>query len=166
MKANKRLILVVIIAALALLAVNMTVSARSTFKSCSGTEYLVSVIDEGVWTFPNGNIHVRGRVSQYQEQSSCPEIEGVLVSTMNANWDQTFSGPMWGTSRNETSFENGGVWDCSWFGKSNPDGSYSYTAQCRGISGSVSGLRSIIEAFGWPGQPATFTATIRDPVAE
>lgn len=166
MKANITSILVLIIVALLVLVAPMTVSAGSISKSCTGTEVLEAVLNEGAWTFPGGNIHVRGRVSQYSEQSNCPEISGVLESTMNANWDQSFAGPMWGTAYNETSFGDGGTWDCHWSGKSNPDGSYAYTAHCRGVSGSVSGLRSTIHAQGFPEQPATFTATILYPGGE
>jgi hypothetical protein len=137
-------------------------AAQATWTDCTGTETLVGLLDPGVWTQPGHNIHVRGMVSQFDEDSSCPQLDGLNTTTMNANWDAHYAGPMWGTSYHETSY---GTWEGTWQGTMNPDGSYSYEAVSHGVTGTVAGmhLRVSASASGIPGEPTVVTATILDP---
>jgi hypothetical protein len=142
----------------------MIASAKTAVKQCSGTETIFKSHDPGVWTFPDGNIHVRGMVTSYVEQSNCPEVSGINTVVMNANWDANFIGPMWGTNNLETSYGDGGIWKGTWSGKLNSDGTMSYTGTSKGVSGSVSGL--ILKVHGYtyePDGPTYVEITIRDP---
>jgi hypothetical protein len=142
----------------------MIASAKTTVKQCSGTEILMQLLNPGAWKFPDGNIHVRGMVSKYEEQMNCPEVSGTNIVVMNANWDANYTGPMWGTNRLETPYAGGGVWKGSWSGKLNSDGTMSYTGTSKGVSGSVAGL--ILKVHGYTNEPdgPTFVEiTIRDP---
>ncbi len=149
---------------LCLLFVPMTVSAKTTVKYCEGTEALIQTLNPGAWSFPDGNIHVRGMVNQYREQINCPEINGTNIVVMNANWDANFSGPMWGTTYQQTSY---GDWEGTWSGKLNQDGTVAYIGVSRGVSGSVSGL--ILKVHGYTTEPDGVTqieVTIRDPAGD
>jgi hypothetical protein len=139
-----------------------TIAARATFTECEGTEVLLGHPDPGIATFPDGNMHIRGMVSLYQESSSCDEIGGTSTVTMNANFDANFTGPMWGTARSESPL---GVWEGTWQGRISPDGSCSYEAVSHGLSGAVAGLTMKLTA-DCSGAPTTFTATILDPHGE
>jgi hypothetical protein len=143
----------------ALLIAPGTIAAKATRTECTGTEVRVEVLDGGLWTYPDGNIHVRGMVSLYQEESTCPEVGGFVTSTMNANWDSNFVGPMWGTGHSENEY---GVWEGTWQGKIGPDGTCSYEAISHGISGAVAGLKMTLIA-NCTGAVTTYTATILDP---
>jgi hypothetical protein len=140
-----------------------SVAARVAWIDCTGTESLTSVLDEGVWTFPGGNIHVRDRVSQYEEVSSvCPQVAGTNTTTMNANWDANSVGPMWGTGLSETDYGGGGAWQGRWRGALGADGSCTYQAVMLGVSGSVAGMKAMVTADCSTG---AWTATILDPHA-
>jgi hypothetical protein len=137
------------------------VAARAIRIDCTGMESPPSVLDEGVWTFPGGNIHVRGRVSQYEEASSvCPQLAGINTTTMNANWNANFVGPMWGTALAETGYGGGGAWQGHWQGALSADGSCTYQAVLHGVSGSVTGMKAMLTADCNTG---AWTATILDP---
>jgi hypothetical protein len=109
-----------------------------------------------VWTYPGGNIHVRGMVMQYEEVLDCPQLAGINTVTMNANWDANYAGPMWGVAQLVT--DDGGVWESTWAGKTYADGSSEYRAVGRGVAGSVQGLHMNLSAAN--GQ---WTATLLDP---
>ena len=146
-----------------LLMVPGQAAARATRIECSGTETpLGPPLDLGTWRYPGNNIHVRGMVTQYQEVSSnCPQIAGINTVTVNFNVDASFSGPMWGTSRGETDYGGGGIWEGAWVGRLNADGSSYYQAVAHGVSGSVAGLRMMLTADN-----GEWTATILDPRGE
>jgi hypothetical protein len=147
----------------ALLIAPGTVAAKATRTECAGTEVRVEVLDGGLWTYPDGNIHVRGMVSLYQEESTCAEIGGFVTSTMNANWDSNFVGPMWGTGHSENEY---GVWESTWQGKITPDGICSYQAVSHGVSGAVAGLVMMLSANCSDPEITSYTATILDPSGE
>lgn len=164
MKAKQLTIYMGIALLLCLVVVPAVASAKTNVKHCSGTESLIETLDPGVWTFPDGNIHMRGMVSEYAEEMNCPEVNGTNTVVMNANWDANYIGPMWGTNRLVTSYAGGGVWRGYWSGKLNPDGTLSYTGSSQGVSGSVDGL--ILKVHGYTNEPdgPTFVEiTIRDP---
>jgi hypothetical protein len=164
MNAKRFLRCLVLTLVLCLMFVPVMASAKANVKHCSGTEVLIQVVNPGVWTNPDGNIHVRGMVSEYIEQMNCPESSGINTVIMNANWDANYVGPIWGTSNLETSYSGGGVWKVSWSGKTNPDGTFYYKGTGKGISGSVTGLK--IKVYGYSNEPngTTFIeTTIRYP---
>ena len=146
---------------LSLMIVPTAASAKTAVKHCSGTETIIETLDHGAWAFPDGNIHVRGMVSQYAEEIDCPGMSGTNTVVMNANWDANYTGPMWGTNQLET---HNGVWKRSWSGKLNPDGTLSYKGVSRGISGSATGL--ILKVYGYteePNGPTFIEITMPDP---
>jgi hypothetical protein len=151
MKTNRLFIGLIIALVLCLMIAPLTVSAKTAVKHCYGTETMIRMIDPGAWTFPDRNIHVRGMTSEYIEQISCPENSGTNTVVMNANWDENYVGPIWGTSELVTPYEGGGVWKVAWSGKINPDGTFSYKGVGKGVSGSVSGLH--IKVYGYTEQP-------------
>jgi hypothetical protein len=133
-----------------------SVTAKATRIECTGTETLIEYLDPGAWTYPGGNIHVRGMVELYEELSTCPQMTGMNTVTMNANWDADLAGPIWGTTIMEIS--DGGVWETTWQGNTYADGSYSYQVVGRGVAGSVVGLHLRLSATN-----SEWTATILDP---
>lgn len=138
-----------------------SVAASATRIECTGTESPPTVLDEGVWTFPGGNIHVRDRVSRYEEVSpACPQLAGITTATMNANWNANFVGPMWGTGLTATDYGGGGVWQGHWQGALGADGNCTYQAVMHGASGSVTGMKAMLTADCITG---TWTATLLDP---
>ena len=158
MKGQKLSVWVILTLVAVLLVAPGSVAAKATRIECTGTETLVGYLDPGTWTYPGGNIHVRGMVNQYEERSSCDQMNGINTVTINANWDANYAGPMWGSSRLETDFGGGGVWETTWHGRTYPDGSSSYQAVGRGVSGSVSELHLRLSATN-----SEWTATILDP---
>jgi hypothetical protein len=157
MKAQKLTIVLTLVVLAALLAAGPA-AARSTRTECTGSETVIGYLDEGTWTFPGGNIHVRGVVTRYQEESTCPELAGVTTSVMNAAWDADFFGPMWGTGRTETTL---GAWEGHWRGMLTPEGC-SYETVMHGVTGEVEGLKATLTA-DCSSPVSTWTATILDP---
>lgn len=158
---GKRLIVgVMVTLSVVLLMAPGSVMARATRIDCTGTETFVALLDPGLWTEPGNNIHVRGMVSQYQEDSSCPELVGLNTTTMNANWNANYAGHMWGTSYHETAY---GIWEGTWQGMMNADGSYTYEAVSHGITGAVAGMHLRLTAISIPGELTVVNGTILDP---
>lgn len=147
-------------AILALIAVLLiapgSVAAKATRIDCTGSEIMLGVLDPGQWTYPGGNIHVRGMVMQYQEVSDCHQMAGINTVTMNANWDANYAGSIWGTAEMVT--DGGGAWESTWTGRTYADGSSEYRTVGHGVSGSVLGLHMKLSAAN--GQ---WSATILDP---
>jgi hypothetical protein len=90
---------------------------------------------------------------------------------MNANWGPDFAGPMWGSNENvladSAECPEGGVWQGTWTGMMNADGSYSYNAVVHGTSGCVAGLKASLTAFNAGGDaPTTYTGEILEPHGE
>lgn len=163
MKGQKWFVWVVLALLVLLVVASGSVVAQAVRIECTGTEVRTDVLDPGVWTFPGGNIHVRGMVSQYQEESvNCPQLAGVNVAAMNANWDANYVGPMWGTARLETDYAGGGAWEGRWNGALSADGC-TYRAVMHGVSGSVTGMKAFLNADCTSG---SWTATILDPSAD
>ena len=150
---------------LSLLIAPATAGARAIRIPCDGVETWLADLDPGVWSFPGGNIHVRGMVSQYEETSTCPQIAGVNTVTKDFNFDANFNGPMHGTAQLETGYNGGGVWETTWHGAIEADGSVWYEAVGQGVSGSVRGLKMRLVATGSmdPTAPSVWQAEILDP---
>ena len=94
-------------------------SSESTFD-CEVVSYVTT--DPGNWSFPDGNLHIRGM--QQVAQSVCEDsrVVGHNYITINANWDATMHGPMWGTFTFES--DSGGTWSGTWNGKMTSQGSW------------------------------------------
>lgn len=173
MKRKNVLAWVGLVVLVALVLVPASAAATATRVGFSGVEMpLGPPVDYGDWIeLPSGNIHVRGMTSQYQEVATDPRMSGLNTSVMNANWGRDFAGPMWGTSESVLSDSGdcpgGGVWQGNWTGMMSVDGSYTYSAVGKGISGCVAGLRFSLTAFNPGGEaPTTYTGEILNPHGE
>ena len=156
MKGQKLSVWVILTLVAVLFVAPGSVAAKATRIECAGTETLIGYLDPGDWTYPGSNIHVRGMVELYEDVSTCPQLTGMNTVTMNANWDSNFAGPIWGKTIMETL--DGGVWETTWHGSTDADGSYSYQVVGRGVAGSVVGLHLRLSATN-----SEWTATILDP---
>ena len=172
MKRKSVLVWLGLVVLAALLLVPGSAAAVATRVGFSGYEVPVAAVAEGEWTFlPSGNVHVRGMATEYLEVATDLRMSGLNTSVMNANWGPDFAGPMYGTFENvlEASPDcaGGGVWQGSWTGMMNIDGSYTYDAVGKGVSGCVAGLHVSLSAFN-PGGEAltTYTGQILDPYGE
>lgn len=159
---NKKIIILFVLAAV-LLGLATPVAAEDNYINCTGTEEIYAFLSPGEWTPVDGRIRVRGMMMQYQEEATCPQAAGLNTVVINANWTGNNVGPMWGTAHSETPYGGGGVWEGTWQGKTNADGSSSYRGVSHGISGSVEGLIMWFEAYSLPGGPTQLTYTIRIP---
>jgi hypothetical protein len=119
----------ILIVTVLLLAAVVSVSAGGRV-TVPCTETFLATLDPGVWTYPGGNIHIRGMVNQYQEGSTDPRNVGINTVTINANWKPDYTGPMWGTFHLLT--DEGGEWYGSWNG-TNSAGGADYHAIGNGI---------------------------------
>ena len=165
MARRKLAALLAIAIVLSFLVAPATAGARVIRIQCDGVETWAEQLAPGDWTYPGGNVHVRGMVTLYEETASCPQMIGFNTVTANFNFDGNFVGPMHGTAMLETDYDGGGVWESTWHGALEADGTMWYEAVGRGISGSVAGLKMRLVATGSavPGSPAVWHAEILDP---
>lgn len=162
--SNKKWIVIVVLAAILVgLAGPAPVRAGDNVINCTGVEYPIAFLSPGVWKNVGGGVRVRGMSMQYMEEASCPQAAGINTVVLNANWDENQVGPMWGASHSEIDYGGGGVWEGTWQGKTNPDGSSSYSAVAHGVAGSVKGLIMWVTAYTPPGGIAQVSYTIRNP---
>ena len=141
MNAKKlSLITLVAVFAVALLIVGSAAAqaSESTF-TCTNAGYQTT--DMGSWSYPNGNIHIRGMKQTTLSTCGDPRVTGYNDITVNANWDSNFTGPMWG----EFTFhsDEGGTWKGTWNGMMTSDGSW-YNAVGKGY-GQYEGLKLWID---------------------
>jgi len=106
-----RLTVLLTILTLLLPGVAPVMAAEKTEFQCE--EILVDTPNPGRWTYPNGNIHIRGMVNRYSETSTDPRMYGVNEVILNANWHEDYTGPMWGTFWLENDY---GGWEGTWAG--------------------------------------------------
>ena len=130
---RRKLSLLAAIAVLVILTLLTTpVSARSEVTKSPCTETYLETLDPGTMTFPDGNIHLRGMVNTYREESPDLRNVGFNTVTVNANWHADWTGPMWGTFRQVT--DEGGIWEGTWSGMVTDSGSgYHAIGQGKGI---------------------------------
>jgi len=116
MKPQKRLILTIVTVLGVLLAFAAPIAAQASITEITGTEvcHMFNPINPGTWTFPDGNVHVRGMVFLCRDESSDPRETGNIEVVMDANWDSNMLGPIYGTFRTVT--DEGGVWEGTWEG--------------------------------------------------
>jgi hypothetical protein len=87
MRQHKALTLVVVtLIALSLMPVQ-AVSAQAAFIPCWGTLTFSHPVEEGTYTYPDANLHVRGMVNVYDQEMSDERCTGWNTVTANANWD-------------------------------------------------------------------------------
>lgn len=120
MKTQKRLILTILVSLAALLLYVAPIAAQATVTKITETESCIPTNPGTTWTFPDGNIHIRGMVLQCEDVASDPRVTGSNTVMMNANWDTNSLGPMWGTWR---LVNEGGVWEGTWEGMMTTSGS-------------------------------------------
>ena len=165
MKKQRLLILVILALIAALALVTGSVAAKATKTEFTGTTSFGAVIDPGVWTFPGGNVHVRGLVQTAYLVADDPRVTGTETVVANANWDANTAGPVWGTSHIEVDYGGGGVWEGTFTGEFYPDGSHSVRFVAHGIEGSVEGLKmsGTVVFTADPTAPGISTGIILDP---
>jgi len=102
-----------VILAIPLFGVTPVTAAEKTEFPC--TEELIANLDPGTWTYPNGNIHIRGMIQLFRETGPDPRIVGDNTVVVNANWQSDWTGPIWGTFSFVT--DEGGLWEGTWAGQ-------------------------------------------------
>lgn len=116
-------------------ALPLTALAQATVTQFTGTE-ACQPIDPGTWTFPDGNIHIRGLILLCQETSTTPLFDGENMIVLNANLRADAGaflggvGPIWGT------WQMGESWAGTWEGESTAAG-VTYDAQGQGAGPNV-----------------------------
>lgn len=164
MKSKKIIVLFVLVGMLTALAA--PAAAQDIVINCTGTEHFYAFLSPGDWKPVDDHVRVRGMMMQYLEEATCPQAAGINTVVINANWTENQVGPMWGTGHSETAYGGGGVWEGTWQGKTNADGSSSYRGVSHGVSGSVEGMILWVEAYTPPGGFAQVSYTIRYPGGE
>ena len=131
MKTRKFSLVVLMALTLVLLfGVGAANAADKTVFPCN--EELIETLDPGTWTYPGGNIHIRGMVQLFRETSPDPRNIGNNTVVVNANWNSEFHGPMWGTFSSVT--DEGGLWEGTWAGRLTEKGPvYNATGKGYGI---------------------------------
>jgi hypothetical protein len=98
--------------AVLLLGIAPVMAAEKTEFPC--TETFIDTLDIGTWAYPGGNIHIRGMVQFFREESPDPRNIGYNTVVVNANWRPDGTGPMWGTFHLVT--DEDGLWEGTWAG--------------------------------------------------
>ncbi len=120
MKTQKWLTVTVLVSLTALLLSVAPAGAQAEVTEYTQWEACNAPTNHGTWTFPDGNIHLRGMVLPCNETASDPRLAGSNTIVMNANWGADGLGPMWGTFRQ---VNEGGVWEGTWEGMMTASGS-------------------------------------------
>jgi hypothetical protein len=146
MKNRKSTIIaaITIVISLALvIAGSAAAKAVDTRFEC-GPDMPYETTDPGEWSFPDGNIHIRG-MQQVGRVDNCPDSRqvGYNYITVNANWDEDYTGPMWGTFVFIS--DEGGKWTGTWNGQMTADGSW-YNAYGKG-QGIYAGMKLWVNKY-------------------
>lgn len=155
-----------------LLSVASSTHAQAVKTEFTGLSYFTNeIVDPGVWTYPDGNVHVRGWTVLYNDVMSDPRVSGTDTMVINFNMQSApppviFTGPMWGTMRVEN---EGGYWEGTWTGVRDEQG-FAYARAILHGHGDYEGLKAHIEATrlspDYINDPFIFTGTIIDPQGE
>lgn len=120
MRTSARTIAAGIVLLAAFLLLVIPVAAGAVVTDFTETELCPpNPANPGIWTFPDGNVQVRGMVWQCTDTASDPRLSGSNTIVMNANWDAQMLGPVWGTFHLHNA---GGVWDGTWEGMATTGG--------------------------------------------
>lgn len=154
--------LVILALIAALLLVTGLVAAKAMVAEFTGT-LESGVFDPGTVTNPDGNTHIRGGNEEFRVDATDPRVSGTMSVVINANWDSSGVGPMWGTYRLDSA---DGFWEGTWSGMRHADGSISVRNVGHGRGG-FEGLKvwTTIE-FPSLGEDGTMSGRILDPHGE
>jgi len=127
-KKIKTIVIVTVIGLALIIAGSAAAKANDTRFECGPTGGYTTTAP-GAWSYPGGNIHIRGM--QQVGRVDCPDSRqvGYNYITINANWDENYTGPMWGTF--EFISDEGGSWTGTWNGQMTENGSW-YNAYGKG----------------------------------
>jgi len=153
-----------------LLASALPAQAEAVKTEFTGSSALMGLIDPGVETHPDGNVHVRGLTLLYFDDLSDPRVSGFDTVVVNYNMRTVsppafITGPMWGTLHIEN---EGGYWDGTWTGVRDEEG----FAYLRGVAhghGGYEGLKATYDLTRLSPDPnGSFdvTGTIIEPQGE
>jgi hypothetical protein len=133
--------IVATIAFVLLATVPLAAKSAITEYEC-GEELLYTEVEPTITFLPSGNIHLRDMVNVYAETNDLqdPRAIGLNHVVVNANWDENWLGPMWGTFMLET---DGGVWEGTWAGQMTEEGGW-YNASGNG-QGMYEGMKIWID---------------------
>lgn len=153
-----------------LLAATFPARAQAVKTEFTGVAYTTGLIDEGVRSYPDGNVHVRGLTLLGFDDMSDPRLTGFETIVVNYNMRSApppvlITGPMWGTSYLEN---EGGYWDITWTGERDEQG-FAYLRAIGHGHGGYEGLKAhyeLIRLSPDPNAPYTVTGTIIDTQGE
>jgi hypothetical protein len=138
-KRTFTLVVLMAIALVLLFGVGQVNAADKTVVPCY--EQFVDTLNPGTWSYPDGNIHIRGMVQLFRETADDPRNIGYNTVVLNANWQSDWTGPMWGTFSFET--DEGGLWEGTWAGRMTEEGSV-YNASGKGY-GIYAGMKMWVD---------------------
>jgi hypothetical protein len=168
MRQHKALAVVIVTLVALLLLPASAASAQATFTSCEGAFLPLGILDYGTWTYPGGNMHVRGMVGSYQQYmpDSDPRCNGLNTVVTNANWDAYGVGPSWGTFHVVLAEQSPDGWNGTWTGMSYADGMTSIHVVGQGY-GDLEGQKVFVD-IEFPGmfEPGDASGYILDPHGE
>lgn len=132
----KRVLLFCVVGLIALVGASV-VSAKVVREPFEAFSTLVGR-EPGAWTYPGGNIHVRGMVEYLHTTSDDPRVCGDHILWVNANWNAEGYGPIWGTYRLDVAGLDG-HWEGRFTGEVSASG---VATKMRGVGhGDLAGLR-------------------------
>ena len=139
-KKFKSIVLVAVIG-LALFITSAAAAQASDVRFECGPDGPYATTDPGTWSFPDGNTHIRGMQQVARVECADSRQVGYNYITINANWDENYTGPMWGTFTFVS--DEGGRWTGTWNGQMTADGSW-YNAFGKG-EGMYAGMKLWID---------------------
>lgn len=114
------IVLVTVIGLALLIAGSASAQASDVWFECEEGETTPTA--PGAWSFPDGNIHIRGMQQTTRLDCTDSRQVGFNSITINANWDAEMHGPMWGTFTFVS--DEGGSWTGTWNGQLTENGSW------------------------------------------
>jgi hypothetical protein len=121
MGRKSRLVVVMLTLIIVLLAIAGSAGAQSRATEYHATSTFLGYGDMGEWTYPGGNIHVRGLVRYHQIEADDPRAEGLERNVVNVNWNAEGVGPCWGTY--VVTVSDTAWWEGTWTAYMHADGS-------------------------------------------
>lgn len=127
MTRQKHLMSIVLLLVAALLLFTVPAAARATKTDFTGT-ITGGIVDLGTWTYPGGNVHIRGMTEVYDVAATDSRLSGgVCTIVVSGNLDPEFVGPI--SFKWHIEVEGQGSWEGTGTGKlSGADDSLSVSA--------------------------------------
>jgi len=147
-----------------LLAACSLVGSKADVIKCTGTTHQTSM-SGGDSKWVDGVRHSIGNVINYDQESNCPELTGVLTVYANQTGDDP---SFWGTFYFETAYDGGGVLEGTFHGTEGDQASgFSSESTSYSAIGSLGGLQFNGNYHGpYHSADITFEATIQNPAGE